>query len=264
MDSSLDTIFMELASDTRRLMLQKLVLKDQKLSTLAKDLNLTIQEAHRNATRLSSSGLIAKKSDNLFSITNYGKMVFGQVSSYEFLIKYSKFFKEHSVDDLPSKFVQRFGDLKNHQFVSGLGPVIEKWKNIAREANEFLKISTSQYPLDMAKEAVNVVERGIKFSYILGHDTFVPQEREELLKSSKWLKRVSEGIVARKMLKKVGVSVTISEKQACLTFPDLREQIDMATGFFSSDKSFLDWCNDLYDYQWNNAESFNEKYLKKI
>ena len=54
------SLFFELAGDLRLLMLTKLNQKNQRLSQLATELNATMQEAHRNMTRLIEAGLVAK------------------------------------------------------------------------------------------------------------------------------------------------------------------------------------------------------------
>lgn len=53
--------FIELASEQRLSILFKLSEQDTKLSKLAKDLNVTMQEVHRNVNRLMDVGLVKKK-----------------------------------------------------------------------------------------------------------------------------------------------------------------------------------------------------------
>ncbi|HJS82577.1 MAG TPA: transcriptional regulator, partial [Nitrososphaera sp.] len=53
------SLFFELAGDLRLAMLSKLEQKPYRLSQLASELDATMQEAHRNMTRLVGSGLVA-------------------------------------------------------------------------------------------------------------------------------------------------------------------------------------------------------------
>jgi len=261
-EPDLDTLFVELANETRRKILTKLDEQDQKLSQLSKYLNLSIQETYRNTTRLANSGLIEKKSDSLFSITDYGKLVIKQIPTYEFLLVNSRYFQEHGIGDIPPKFIHRLGNLKNNELIHGIGPVLEKWKEIATNAGNYLKIITSQYPMEIAKAVVEKAETSTKLSYIFGHNTIVPSERESFLKSTRWNELISNGIVQRKMLKKVQVGITVSESQACVSFPDLRGETDMVSVFFSDNQQFIEWCLDFFQYQCEKAEPFNDKYLK--
>ena len=74
-NSSPSEIFMELASQTRLEILQMLEQKPCRSTELAKKLNLTIQETHRNTSRLSKEKIIRKNSEGLFSLTEYGLLV---------------------------------------------------------------------------------------------------------------------------------------------------------------------------------------------
>jgi predicted ArsR family transcriptional regulator len=60
------SLFFELAGDLRLLMLTKLNQKNYRLSQLATELNATMQEAHRNMTRLIEAGFIVTRN---FSLT---------------------------------------------------------------------------------------------------------------------------------------------------------------------------------------------------
>ena len=58
------SLFFELAGDLRLSMLMKLTQKRYRLSQLATELDATMQEAHRNMTRLIDSGLVMKDSES--------------------------------------------------------------------------------------------------------------------------------------------------------------------------------------------------------
>ncbi len=57
---------MELAGESRYAILRMLEEQKQRSAQLAKELNLTIQETHRNTVRLADAGLIKKDSDGFF------------------------------------------------------------------------------------------------------------------------------------------------------------------------------------------------------
>ena len=58
--SNTSQIFIELAGELRRQMVIKLSEESIRLTKLAKELNATMQEAHRNINRLIEVGLIEK------------------------------------------------------------------------------------------------------------------------------------------------------------------------------------------------------------
>jgi predicted transcriptional regulator len=264
-ESTLDTLFMELAGETRRLMLKQLVAEETKLSKLAEKLELTIQDAHRNSSRLEKSGLIEKKTNGSFFLTPLGKILINHLDSFEFLSKNQEFFKLHSTGDLPPKYIRRMGDLSNSNFVTGMGPVLESLKRLANESKKFIKVISSQYPLDTARVFVEKANKNIPISYIFDHYTTVPEkERNELLKSSSWKRHILEGTVQRKMKNKLQVCVTVTDRGGGLFFPDLKGNNSMLSGFFSTDPLFLDWCEDYFDDVWKLADEFDETKLVKI
>src|SRR3712207_1241578 len=81
------SLFFELAGDLRILMLTKLNQKNYRLSQLATELNATMQEAHRNMTRLIDAGLVAKGREGELMLTVYGRTVVMLMPSYEFLYR---------------------------------------------------------------------------------------------------------------------------------------------------------------------------------
>jgi len=260
----IDDLFMELAGETRRLMIQILAKGDEKLSKIAEVLGISIQDAHRNSSRLVKCGLISKKSDNLFFLTSLGLTVAQQLDSFEFLAKHNQFFQTHTMGNLDPKFIRRIGDLTNSKYVSGMGPVLETLKRIAKGSEKTISIISTQYPLDTARVVVEKANQNISIRYIFDHYTIVPQkEREELLKNTSWRKHISSGIVKRKMVEKLHVCLTSTEKEAIVFFPDLEGNNDMVSGFFSADPCFLDWCDDYFEHIWKHADSFDESKLIK-
>ena len=68
------SLFFELAGELRLSMLMKLAQKQYRLSQLAAELGATMQEAHRNMTRLIESGLVLKDSEGDLILTPYGML----------------------------------------------------------------------------------------------------------------------------------------------------------------------------------------------
>ncbi len=135
-DNSLSEVFMELAGESRYAILLKLEEQKWRSAQLAKDLDLTIQETHRNTTRLAGAGLIKKDSDGSFALTPYGRIMVHQLAPFEFLNTYKDYFSEHFPVDLPPKFLQRIGSLRNCELIHGNFAIVDKWISIAQEAEE--------------------------------------------------------------------------------------------------------------------------------
>lgn len=74
-NNSLSEIFMELAGESRYSILRMLDEEKTKSSQLAKKLDLTIQETHRNTVRLVNANLIKKESDGFLVLTSFGRIL---------------------------------------------------------------------------------------------------------------------------------------------------------------------------------------------
>ena len=98
----------------------KLSQKQYRLSQIATDLDATLQEAHRNMLRLIESGLVSKDSEGDIALTPYGQTVVSLTPSYDFLFDQKEYFLEHSLGQLPLKFIQRIGALHNCEVVHGV------------------------------------------------------------------------------------------------------------------------------------------------
>src|SRR5690606_12088402 len=159
--------FFELASEQRLAIIFKLNEKRSKISQIAKDFGITMQEAHRNVNRLQDAGLIEKDPEGIFSLTTFGNTIIKQILTFNFLSKHKEYFSEHVLGELPIKFIMRLGALDRCEYIKGVVAILERWKNIYREANEYIYEIVPQVPIDLIEPAVTrVKEKGVKYSYV--------------------------------------------------------------------------------------------------
>lgn len=256
------TLFFELAGDLRLSMLAKLNQKDYRLSQLATELDATMQEAHRNMTRLIESGLVSKGKEGELVLTSYGKTVVSLTPSYDFLYKNREFLLDHSLGDLPLKFVQRLGAFRNCEIVHGVMAILQRWKELYSSSDKHIKEIMAQVPLDLIETVSNKVQQGVKFSYIFSSNAVVPKGRTQLLQKVGWRNFITKGLVERRMLPDVSVMVIFNEKQGCVLFPNQKGEPDLNVMFYGEDPQFLEWCSDFFAYQWEIAGPFDENKLK--
>lgn len=246
-------IFMELASDTRYAILLTLNEEPTRTNKLAKDLNLTVQETHRNTARLTETGLIKKDSEGLFSLTEYGSLVVEQIQYYQFLFKHRKFFEDHACD-LPLKFKQRLGAFQNCDLVTKVTNVQQRIKKIESEAKDRISLIVSQAWEDEGKILLDRVKNGVKISTIFGFDSVMPDEIAENIQK-KLIGFIQKGILEQRIVdENVKISLFIADKQAAVMFPNQRGEIDMSTLFVGKDAQFYEWCTDYFEYLWNTAK----------
>ena len=257
------SLFFELAGDLRLSMLARLNERDYRLSQLASELEATMQEAHRNMMRLIDSGMVSKGKEGELVLTSYGKTIVSLVPSYEFLYKNREFFLDHSLGDLPVKFVQRMGAFSGCEIVHGVMAILQRWKTLYGETEQFIKEIMAQVPLDLIETISDRIDSGVKFSYIFSSNAVVPKGRTQLLQKVGWRNFISKGMVERRMVADVKVMAIFNEKQGCVMFPNQKGESDLNVMFYGESQEFLDWCSDFFDYHWRTAGTFDEGKLKR-
>lgn len=253
-----ESLFFELAGDLRLAMLVRLSTKSYRLSQLTSQLDATMQEAHRNITRLIESRLVAKNSSSDLSLTAYGRSVIDLVPAYRFLFSNREYFLDHTLGDLPPKFVQRIGAFEGCERVNGIMVILQRWKTLYNNSEKYIKEIMAQVPLDLIETVSQRVEKGVAFSYIFATNAPVPKGRLEMLQKVGWRELVSKGLVKRRMLDNVKVMTIFNEKEGCVIFPNLKGEADLNAMFYGQSREFLEWCDDFFAHVWQKSGPFEE------
>ncbi|MEC4847783.1 MAG: transcriptional regulator [Nitrosarchaeum sp.] len=254
---------LDLASPQRLNILFKLLSKDSTPTEIAKELESTKQEVHRNFIRLEESGLIEKKNNGKYSTTTFGETVCTQVPTIVFFSQNRKYFEEHTFIDIPYKFKIRCGQLAVSQHVKGISKVLEQWKTIYKNSREYIYEILSEAPLDLIEPLVKQIKKGIKFQYIFSESTVVPKGRKDLLKKLGFSNLIEKGLIERKMAKNVQTVIVLNEKEACVLFPKNDGESDLTEMFYSDDPMFHEWCLDYFRFCWYGSDEFIESKLKE-
>lgn len=257
-DSSLSSLFMELASETRFLILSSLAKKPARLSSLSRELNTTAQDVFRNLNRMSKEGLV-KKSDGAFTITEYGAMVAGQLPYFEFLRRHREFFERHTISGsgIPERFLLRFGELSESTAIGSVTEVMQRLKKLEASAMSSLRVMVSQAWPEEGEIFIDRASHGVSVQSIVGHNTIIPKSVIETV-GDPLEKLTKGGFFTTKMVEKIGVGIYIADDaQAGLMFPKSDGDIDMTNLFVSSDRKFCGWCSDLFDHFWAGAKRFD-------
>ena len=170
------SLFFELAGDLRLSMLTKLRQKQYRLSQIAMELDATLQESHRNMIRLIDSGLVSKDSEGDLFLTPYGKTIVSLIPSFDFLFDQKEYFLEHSLGELPLKFIQRIGALHNCEVVHGVMAILQRWKALYTDSNKYIKEIMSQVPLDLIEIIGNRYRVELNFHISLPRMQSYPKE----------------------------------------------------------------------------------------
>ncbi|MCV0430437.1 transcriptional regulator [Nitrosopumilus sp.] len=254
---------LELASSQRLSILIGLLAKNNTPTAFAKEIDATKQEVHRNFLRLEKAGLIKKNVGGKYSLTTFGQTICTQVPSLVFFSKNRKYFEEHNFGDVPHKFQMRCGQLANAQYIKGVSKVLEQWKIIYKNSEQYVYEILSDVPLDLIEPLVKKIKKGVKFNYVFSESAIVPKGRKTLLKKLGFDKLIEKGLIERKMEKNVQTVVVLNEKEACLMFPTLDGESDISEMFYSDDPMFHEWCLDYFRYCWYGSDIFRENKLKE-
>jgi predicted transcriptional regulator len=249
-------LFMELASELRCSILMSVSKKPAKLSSLARELDSTVQDIHRNVNRLTDTGL-TRREDGSLHLTEYGRIVTKQIPYFIFMKKHANFFESHTLGDIPEKFLQRIGALQNCELVHSVTAVMERLKKLESGTKKQLRLMSSQAWAEEGRIIIELSMHGIEVLIMVGKNTIFPKEIMDSIGRS-IEKMPANQKMQTKMVEKVDVALYISdEQQAAVMFPSMRGEIDMGAIFIGSDPAFYEWCNDLFDHYWERGGYFD-------
>lgn len=252
-DSLPDELFMELASKTRCQILLMLKEKPTRTNKIASALGLSVQETHRNTSRLADANIILKDAEGMFSLTEYGRLIIEQIQFYQFLYKHKKFFEDHTCNIAP-KFKQRLGAFQNCELVSKVTNVQQRLKKMESGAKEQICLVVSQAWEDEGKILLDRAKKGVKISTIFGFDSVMPDEIAENIQK-KLTTFIQKGILEQKIIdENTKISLYIADRQAAVMFPNKKGEVDMSTLFVGKDEEFYEWCIDYFNYLWEIAK----------
>jgi predicted transcriptional regulator len=166
---------MELASVLRCSILMLVSRKPTKLSSLARELDSTVQDVHRNVNRLMAAGLVSRE-DGEIHVTEYGRIVTKQIPYFIFMKKHRKYFEEHMLGDIPEKFLQRIGVLEKCELVIIVAAVMERLKKLESNAKKHLRIMVSQACAEEGRIIIELSMHGVQVMSIMGKNTIIPLE----------------------------------------------------------------------------------------
>ena len=253
---------LEISSEQRLKIIFSLLEKNSKLSELAKIVNATAPEIHRNLERLTKTSIVQKEPNGLFGLSTFGKTICDILPLLNFLSQNKEFFNNHDYGDLPEKFIVRLGSLANGNYIKGVSLVLEKWKEIIENANEYIFGILYEEPLELVKPIVKKARNGIKVNSIFSESVIIPKGRKKLVEQLDFNDLIKENKIERKIIKNVKIVVVLNEKEASVNFPFLNKEVDMSSMFFGTDPKFHEWCLDYFRYCWYGSDSFHERKIK--
>jgi predicted transcriptional regulator len=256
MESLCDLLF-EVSNEDRLRILKKIRDSPSSISSLAKDLSLSSQEASRHAHRLTEVGLTRRDPDSLFRATEYGKLILQQLQGPTFISKHREYFTAHTLP-IPDAFIARIGELNEATNVDDIVLGIFKMENVVREAEEYVLTMASQYPVSSYPLFFDAWERGVRVNSVDAKLHVPPEQILEVIGQEEWRGRIhrarADGLSEDRLIDVVEVNLWMSEKEVgLLAFPKADGTPDLL-GFSSTDQRAHLWCRDLFDHYWERGE----------
>lgn len=255
MERLCDLLF-ELSNEDRLKILGELRKDNLKLSHISQRLDYTAQETSRNIARLVEAKLVTRTTDGSYEITPYGIQAMRFIPGYQFLSKNADYFYEHSLENLPDKFVSRIGELNECQPITQLLDVFGNIERVFKEAEEYYLYIGE--PLGLSSTLTLVAEaldRGVKARGIEPSEYEWPEEIRESVPAETWInigRHKTAGSLQQKYQSKFNMTFLMNEKEvATLNF--LKPTGDFEYfGFTSTDPKAVEWCKDVFEYYWSS------------
>jgi len=256
MESLCDLLF-EASNEDRLRILQQIRDSPSSISSLARDLDLSSQEASRHAHRLTEVGLTRRDPDGLFRATEFGKLFLQQLQGPTFTSRHRDYFTAHTLP-IPDAFIARIGELNEATYVEDIMLGIFKMEAVVREAEEYVLTMASHYPVSSYPLFFDAWDRGVKVSSVDAKLYVPPEQILEAIGREDWRERIhrarADGLSEDRLIDKVEVNLWMSEREVgLLAFPKADGTPDLI-GFSSTDQRAHRWCRDLFDHYWERGE----------
>lgn len=254
---SIASYFLELASEQRLLILKELSKKPSRINTLAKKLEVTPQEIHRNLDRLAVAGMVKKGISDNYVITTPGNVMFSQTSMISFLTKNKKYFDSHNLEGLPTKFTRRLGVLEGCEHVKGVTAVLDRWRQIYTNSKEYVYDILSESPPEMMVPLVKRIKQGAIYHHIISKEFAEPENRESSLEKLGYYDFIAKGQIQRKEKNHVSIMLLANEKEAAIILPTTNDEPDLRHMFYGTGSGFHEWCLDYFEFVWKKTQKLS-------
>ena len=244
--TGIESLFFELASESRLGILRELNMKNWKMNDLARKLDLTTTETFRQLQRLNEALLVQKQIGGTYAITLYGKLVLQLSPSLELIFKHKEYFSTHDIGCLPYQFRNRIGELSGANLNMNAVENLNKVGQIVGEAEQYMWGLREGLGIEsMFPIFEEQMRKGIKFRELF------PESDLATYRIGPETGRSIESRVLR--LCDVHSTFAVTEKEAVVFFPLVGGRSDF-TGFFGKDPIFLNWVKDLFQYNWDKGK----------
>jgi len=212
---------------------------------------LTLSRMFKSFEKLS----LIKKQEKYFVLTTTGLYTLKKFSGFQFLASNKDYFFNHSLDDIPQYLIQRIEELAHCETVQGIWPVSQRMREFVKNSTGFINCIFSEPHIQLAEPLYQKMQLGKKFQFLFGYNSKIP-DCNELVEKLELNKLKSESPIEKRVCDKVITNLLVSDDGACLMLGDKKGNSDMINGIVGNDERFIQWCNDFFNFKWNQGEPF--------
>jgi predicted transcriptional regulator len=246
MEYSVAEILFEFGSKDRLRILAEIRSNPLKQGQLAEKLSVTIQEISRQCARLEEIGLIERHVDASYGLTSIGKVSLDLLPSFQFLNSEKEYFRSHDAPPLPRIFLERIGELSDHERLDHIDDALKFQSRIVSEGKSHVYFMSDRAVGHSFHEDHSNFSKGATLRLILPKssvDTDVFRGARNAMGS-----RFQIGFIDE-----VRIVLALNEKMGAVSFPTLDGRPDYTRGFVGENPSFVGWCMDLFSYYWDKS-----------
>lgn len=258
-------VFFEISHKSRYEILQMLLTARAKHSDIEKKLNLKGAEVSRHLKRLQNLKLIDKTANGDYEISTFGRIICSVVPKIEHCVPFVDFINSHNFSQIYSDQIIRLLTIPQVELKESTMENIGLWVDLINKAEKFVYCSTDQIIPDMIPNFVSKFTTTPEFSMkaIIGKKLLsefkLPKNpnynSEKLMKMINFFDNV-------RMDADQDIALIVTEK-AAMMFLKSQKSIDYSQAIFSKHQEFIRIVKDLFEEQWNNANTINRNFNKK-
>ncbi len=113
--------------------------------------------------------------DGYYHITPIGEATLQFIPSFEFISKNKKYFKTHTISNLPPEYTASIGALQKSNFVNEVTVTMFNLENMIRDAKEFIWISVDQILASALPLFAEATAREVEIKKLMPRNAAIPQ-----------------------------------------------------------------------------------------
>lgn len=224
------------------------------LSKIFKETEMNEVDVKTSLKSLEKLSLVKKEAD-VFILTGIGEQVMKKTKGISFLSSNNNYFLNHTFEEISNSLLQRIEAFSNCSTINGLWPVSTRFVDMVKNTSEYVKCIFTEPPFILAEPLHEKIQSGIKLKILFGQNSKLP-DCNELVEKLELNKPKQNPLFEKRICENIVTNVVVTDNGACLMLGSKNHETDMVNAVVGNDANFIRWCNDFFDFKWNQGESF--------